>query len=100
WLRRALRTDVEERVAGILSQQPPPTASRSRSRFAELEGLSQTIEAVQKRVLATSQEQHARIESLEFELHQDEVTGLANRRYFLNELRKALAPNGDASKTT
>ena len=97
WLRRALRVEVADRVAGMLNEQPA-TTKPARSRFAELDAVSQTIDDVQKRVLATSQEQHARIESLEFELHRDEVSGLANRRYFVNELRKALSSESQSEQ--
>ncbi|MCH2000169.1 GGDEF domain-containing protein, partial [Achromobacter xylosoxidans] len=35
-------------------------------------------------------EQNAKIESLELELNQDPVTRLPNRKYFVNEFRRAL----------
>jgi predicted signal transduction protein with EAL and GGDEF domain len=38
----------------------------------------------------TAQETHARIESLQLELNLDAVTRLPNRKYFFNELRRAL----------
>jgi len=94
WLRRALRDEIQTRVQGI-SGEGPAQASPTRSVvFKELAEVSQVIDAVRDRVQATAQEQTARLESLELALNRDDITGLANRRYFLNELRKCLQPAG------
>src|SRR5690606_29512112 len=52
--------------------------------------VSRVISDVRERVRADAQEQSGRIESLQVELNQDPITGLANRKYFLNELRREL----------
>lgn len=94
WLRRALREEIQLGVESIASRGEWQQGHRPV--FSELQGVSQIIKQVHERVRATEQEQEARIESLELELHQDVVTGLPNRRYFVNELRKALVcPNGE-----
>lgn len=93
WLRRALREEIQVRVSGIAEQNNGQAVTPQRHVvFKELVEITQVIDAVHKRVRATVEEQGARIESLQFELHQDEVTKLANRRYFVNELRKVLQP--------
>lgn len=91
WLRRALRDDVAARVralgrAGDRAELP---AVRHPS-MVELQEVSHAIVSTHKQVQATVSEREARIESLELELHRDEVTGLANRKYFMNEFRRQL----------
>ncbi len=51
---------------------------------------AELIDEVADRVPPTIDEQMARIEILEIELNRDPVTGLANRAYFLNELKRLL----------
>ena len=52
--------------------------------------MQQAIESVRERVRATAEEQTRQIESLRLELNSDPITGVANRRYFLNALRQTL----------
>lgn len=87
WLKRALLQEITEQVRAIgEGRQAPP----ARSRVAELATVASAINDVRERVQATAQEQSARIESLQVELNSDAVTGLANRRYFINELHRSL----------
>lgn len=51
---------------------------------------AELIDEVADRVTPSVDEQMARIEILEIELNRDPVTGLANRAYFLNELKRLL----------
>ncbi|MBN9403485.1 MAG: EAL domain-containing protein, partial [Burkholderiales bacterium] len=51
---------------------------------------AELMDDVRERVAPTMDEQMARIERLEIELNRDPVTGLANRSYFLNELKRML----------
>ncbi|MER1967864.1 EAL domain-containing protein [Castellaniella sp. GW247-6E4] len=51
---------------------------------------AELIDVVDDRVPPTVDEQLARIEILEIELNRDPVTGLANRAYFLNALKRLL----------
>ena len=89
WLRQALREEVEARVEGMLTNKVQ-IGNWKRARFSELREVTRTIDEVREKVMVTQQEQSTRIESLQLELHQDEVTGLANRKYFINEMRRVL----------
>ncbi|CAM5783803.1 EAL domain-containing protein [Castellaniella caeni] len=51
---------------------------------------AELLDEVRERVAPSMGEQMARIEQLEIELNRDPVTGLANRVYFLNELKRVL----------
>lgn len=51
---------------------------------------AELMDDVRERIAPTMDEQMARIERLEVELNRDPVTGLANRSYFLNELKRVL----------
>lgn len=96
WLRRALHDEVMERVRALAEDRSPsPLQHRA---MAELREVTHVIFDAHEQVRATTAERKARIESLELELNQDAVTGLANRKYFINELRRSLeGPEGDAS---
>ncbi|HUH60149.1 MAG TPA: LapD/MoxY N-terminal periplasmic domain-containing protein [Candidimonas sp.] len=89
WLKRALRDEIAEQVRAIADGDEPLVPRRAR--VAELASVSRVISDVRERVRADAQEQSGRIESLQVEVNQDPVTGLANRKYFLNELRRELA---------
>lgn len=92
WLRRALQTEIAAQVNAIADMQATgaPAIASTGSRIKELAQVHNVIEFVRERVRATADEQNRQIETLEVALHSDEVTGLANRRYFINELRRAL----------
>ena len=91
WLRRALQDDVTARVQALARSSAgddlPPVRHPA---MVELREVAQIISSTHDRVRATAAEHQSRIESLELELNQDAVTGLANRKYFINELRRLL----------
>lgn len=89
WLRRVLHQEVAEQLLA-LSKGDQPATPYKKATFAELEEVSQAIASARQSIAATTEEQHAKIESLQIELNQDEVTGLVNRKYFVNELRRQL----------
>ncbi|MFT3813969.1 MAG: LapD/MoxY N-terminal periplasmic domain-containing protein [Acidovorax sp.] len=89
WFRRVLREEIAAQVRGIGTRAPPGTHP-PRARVAELSAVVSAIDDTRERVRATAQEQTERIESLELEVNRDPVTRLPNRRYFVNELRRAL----------
>ncbi|NYT63015.1 EAL domain-containing protein [Alcaligenaceae bacterium] len=89
WLKRALKSEITEQVRAI-AEGGQSAPAPGRSSVAELAQATRMIHDVRERVRATAQEQNARIESLRLEVNQDPVTGLANRKYFLNELRRVL----------
>lgn len=92
WLKRALNEEISEQVRAIVEGTPASTApvAGAGTRMKELAQARTLIESVRERVRATADEQHRQIETLQVELHSDEVTGVANRRYFINELRRTL----------
>lgn len=95
WLKRALRDEITEQVREIAEGgQSLPMSGRPR--VAELAQATRMIRTVRERVRATAQEQDARIESLHLEVNRDPVTGLANRKYFLNELLQVLKGTADS----
>lgn len=96
WLKRVLNDEITEQVRAIAEGGTP--AQSNRRRVAELSQATQAIKEVRQRVRATAQEQVARIESLQLELNSDPVTGLANRKFFVNELRRVLQAGDAASE--
>jgi len=91
WLRRALHDDVMARMQAVAQagdgEVLPPVRHPA---MLELREITQAIASTHAQVRATVAERQARIESLVLELNQDPVTGLANRKYFINELRRVL----------
>jgi len=92
WLGQALRDAVANEVRSIAESSEAPASPTGGAQVKELAPVQNVIAAVRERVRATADEQNRQIEFLELELNADEVTGLANRRYFINELRRTLRP--------
>src|SRR5690625_3114629 len=94
WLRRMLHEEVTKQLnrieADAVSAKPRAAAPTKRVMFSELKEVTQAIASARESILATAEERHAKIESLELELNQDPITKLANRKYFVNELRTVL----------
>lgn len=91
WLRRALQMEISEQVRAIAEGAPAQQIEpQTVSRIKELAQVRNVIESVRERVRATADEQSRQIETLQLELNVDEVTGIANRKYFVNELRRTL----------
>lgn len=98
WLRRALQEEIAARVSAIAegeSSGDSASEDQAAPRMKELAQVRNIIESVRERVRATADEQHRQIETLQLELNTDEVTGVANRKYFLNELRRTLLASAD-----
>jgi predicted signal transduction protein with EAL and GGDEF domain len=95
WLKRALKYEITEQVQ-LIAEGGQSTPLSPRTQVAELAQASRMIRSVRERVRATAHEQSARIESLHLEVNQDSVTGLANRKYFLNELLRVLKGSADS----
>jgi len=93
WLRRMLRVEVIKEL-NLLAQEDATLTRRSRTRrgttFTELHELTEALDEARESILATAEERQAKIESLELALNQDAVTGLANRKFFINELRRRM----------
>lgn len=95
WFKRVLSKEISEQVRAIGTHTTSELSS-GHSSVAELSSLVDAIDDTRERVRAQEEEQNQRIESLELEINRDPVTRLPNRRYFVNELRRAL--NGDAGE--
>lgn len=94
WLRRVLPEEIARQVDSIADGQSGEV-SATRRQLADLMPAGHVIAHARERVMASKQEAVAKIESLTLELNHDMVTGVPNRRYFINELHRALQPNGD-----
>jgi len=90
WIERRLLAEISEQVRAI--GQGELHASDMTPRVPELSGVTQALNQARERLRLSAAEQDSRVEALEFELNRDETTGIANRRYFLNEFRRALDP--------
>lgn len=95
WLKRALQAEITRQVESVADGQAV-AADSVRKPLADLLPSSQVIAQARERVQASKQEAAQRIESLTLELNHDAVTGVPNRRYFMNELRRALQEPQDA----
>ncbi|WP_251864441.1 LapD/MoxY N-terminal periplasmic domain-containing protein [Achromobacter sp. Marseille-Q4962] len=87
WIKNRLLREISDHVRKIGQHAPP---EQVQARVPELSGVVQALNQTRERVYASAEEQHAKIESLELELNQDPVTGLPNRKYFINEFRRTL----------
>ena len=92
WFRRVLQQEISAQVQAIGHTATGVEATLPfKSAVAELAPVLSAIADTRERVQATSHEQMARIESLQIEVNRDPVTLLPNRKYFVNELRRALS---------
>lgn len=87
WIKNRLLREISDHVRGIGRDAP---GEQVEARVPELSGVVQALNQTRERIHASVEEQNAKIESLELELNQDPVTGLPNRKYFVNEFRRAL----------
>ena len=85
--RRALVRDVTDQLGAIETGEARPAG---RDRTSELSAVAHVIDSARTRVKAVEQQMTVRIEQLEIEVNRDPVTGLANRRYFINALMRML----------
>lgn len=87
WLRKVLNEQVTDQVRAIAQDEDMPRAAHN---VYELNALVSEIAQVRRRVRDNVHQMDARIESLRLELNQDQITGLANRKYFLNHMGRVL----------
>jgi len=93
WIERRLLAEISKQVQAI--GQGQLAGSDITARVPELAGVAQALNQARARLRITAAEQNAKVEALEIELNRDETTGVANRRYFLNEFRRVLDVNTD-----
>lgn len=89
WLKRALHLEITRQVDSISKGQDNSPSIISNT-IADLLPPKTVLTQARERVQTSREEANAKIETLTLELNTDAVTGLPNRRYFMNELRKAL----------
>lgn len=99
WLRRALHEEITKQVDSIVDGQAV-VPGRAHRQVADLMPGNYVIAQARERVQTSKQEAVERIESLTLELNHDPVTGVPNRRYFMNELRRALHSDGQTELTS
>lgn len=87
WIKNRLLREISEHVRGIGQGAP---AGQVAVRVPELSDVVDALNQTRERIHASVEEQNAKIESLELEVNLDPVTGLTNRKYFLNEMRRLL----------
>jgi EAL domain-containing protein (putative c-di-GMP-specific phosphodiesterase class I)/GGDEF domain-containing protein len=95
WIEKRLLAEVGEHMRAIGRGQ---FGSALTARVPELSGITEALNQTREQLRATTEEQTARIESLEIEVNQDPVTGLANRKYFINEFLRALDKDAGKAK--
>jgi EAL domain-containing protein (putative c-di-GMP-specific phosphodiesterase class I) len=95
WIEKRLLAEVGEHMRAIGRGQFGPALT---ARVPELSGITEALNQTREQLRATTEEQTARIESLEIEVNQDPVTGLANRKYFINEFLRALDKDAGKAK--
>lgn len=95
WLKRALHSEITRQVDSISKGQDNSPSIISNT-IADLLPPKTVLTQARERVQASREEANAKIETLTLELNTDAVTGLPNRRYFMNELRKALQISSDS----
>lgn len=94
WLEKRLLHQLSVQVRALAHGQSDPAALPP---VRELAGVADALAAAHDHFRAAAEENTARIEQLQLELNLDAVTRLPNRKYFFNELRRALntpAPEG------
>jgi len=89
WIERRVLAEISAEVHAI--GQGKLQGSGIKPRVREFAGVIRALNQARAKLRITAAEQHAKVEALELELNRDEATGVANRRYFLNEFRRALS---------
>lgn len=87
WLKRAFVEEITTQVETLVDGKASLPVRNRVQEFAEI-GIA--VREAREQLRASAVEQAERIESLQLELNRDPVTGLATRRYFLNELTAVL----------
>ncbi|WP_176463961.1 bifunctional diguanylate cyclase/phosphodiesterase [Bordetella genomosp. 11] len=88
WLRKRLLQGISAQVRALADGNTEPPAALPAWR--EVADVADALAEARERLRMTAEEANARIESLQLELNLDAVTRLPNRKYFFNELRRAL----------
>jgi predicted signal transduction protein with EAL and GGDEF domain len=87
WLEKRLLHELSVQVRALARGKADPAALPP---IRELAGVADALAAAHDHFRVAAEENTARIELLQLELNLDAVTRLPNRKYFFNELRRAL----------
>jgi EAL domain-containing protein (putative c-di-GMP-specific phosphodiesterase class I)/GGDEF domain-containing protein len=87
WLQKRLLHGISVQVRALARGQADPDALPA---WREVADVVKALAEAREQFRVTAEEANARIESLQLELNLDAVTRLPNRKYFFNELRRAL----------
>lgn len=87
WLKKAFVEEITTQVETLVDGK---ASLPVRNRVQEFAEIGMAVREAREQLRASAVEQAERIESLQLELNRDPVTGLATRRYFLNELTAVL----------
>jgi predicted signal transduction protein with EAL and GGDEF domain len=87
WLQTRLLHDISAQVRALGRGESDSAALPA---WREVADVANALAEARERFRVTAEEANARIESLQLELNLDPVTRLPNRKYFFNELRRAL----------
>ncbi|AOB30807.1 hypothetical protein AKI39_09040 [Bordetella sp. H567] len=88
WLQKRLLQGISAQVRALAQNDADPPAALPP--WPEIADVAHALAEARERLRMTAEEANARIESLQLELNLDAVTRLPNRKYFFNELRRAL----------
>ncbi len=88
WIKQRLFLEVSEQLRAM--GQGQLDSGPTQSRVPELSGVTHALNQTREQLRMTAEEHNTRIEQMEVELNRDPITGLANRKYFLNEFRRTL----------
>jgi diguanylate cyclase (GGDEF)-like protein len=87
WLEKRLLHGISVQVRALARGETDPQALPA---WREMADVADALAEAREQFRAKAEEANARIESLQLELNLDAVTRLPNRKYFFNELRRAL----------
>jgi diguanylate cyclase (GGDEF)-like protein len=87
WLQKRLLHGISVQVRALARGEADPQALPP---WREMADVADALVEAREQFRTTAEEANARIESLQLELNLDPVTRLPNRKYFFNELRRAL----------
>jgi predicted signal transduction protein with EAL and GGDEF domain len=87
WLQARVLHGIGMQVRALARGETDPAPLPA---WREVADVANALAEARERFRATTEETNARIESLQLELNLDPVTRLPNRKYFFNELRRAL----------
>ncbi|MCI2809905.1 LapD/MoxY N-terminal periplasmic domain-containing protein [Eoetvoesiella caeni] len=87
WFKKALSREIRSQLEGLDSNGAAPSASAAFP-VPGLKDVSRALQDAKARVQARGRALNERIDSLETEVNHDPVTGLPNRKYFMDRIQR------------